>query len=108
MKTFKFALIAPAAGVVLVLLLPAIPLLPAYSRSACAEDEWKAEFESVCSRTQDSMSFEADELRALVDRCDKLKSRIEQLDETQKKVYLKRLQMCRELFAFVLESRGKK
>jgi hypothetical protein len=70
-----------------------------------AQNDWKNEFEDICSKTQDPMALTADELRLLVGRCDALRPRIEKLDETQKKVYLKRLQMCRDLFAFVLESK---
>jgi hypothetical protein len=76
--------------------------------AAYAQDDWKAEFEAICSKTQDSAALSPDELNNLVDRCDKLRPRIEKLDETQRKVYLKRLQMCRDLFAFVLESKEKK
>ena len=77
----------------------------ASAAAASAQDDWKKEFEDICSRTQDSMSFTPDELKSLVGRCDALRPRIEKLDETQKKVYLKRLQMCRDLLAFVLESK---
>jgi len=73
-----------------------------------AQDDWKTEFEDICSKTQDSMAFTSDELKSLVDRCDALKPRIEKLDETQKKVYLKRLQMCRDLLAFVMQSKLEK
>jgi len=73
-----------------------------------AQDDWKNEFDDVCSRTQDAMIFSPDELRNLIARCDKLKPRIEKLDETQRKVFLKRLQLCRDLFLFVLESKEKK
>ena len=74
---------------------------------ACAEDAWKAEFEDICSKTSDAMSLNKEEVRALIDRCDKLKPQIEKLDETARKVYLKRLQMCRDLFVFVLDSKEK-
>jgi hypothetical protein len=37
-------------------------------------------------------------------RCDRLKPRIEKLDESAAKVYLKRLRTCRDLFVFMLES----
>jgi hypothetical protein len=70
-----------------------------------AQSDWKSEFEEICSKTQDSMALTADELKFLVGRCDALRPRIEKLDETQKKVYLKRLQMCRDLLAYVLESK---
>lgn len=75
---------------------------------AIAQEDWKQEFESICSRTEDSMSLTPDELKGLIVRCDALRPRIEKLDETQKKIYLKRLQKCRELLAFVLESKSAK
>ncbi len=74
---------------------------------AHAQDDWKTEFETVCARTQDAAELGKEELKSLVERCDKLKPRIEKLEETQRKVYLKRLKMCRDLYAFVLESREK-
>jgi hypothetical protein len=73
-----------------------------------AQDDWKTEFETVCAKTQDPGALSDDELKNLVERCDRLRPLIEKLDETQKKVYLKRLQMCRNLFAFILETREKK
>ncbi len=76
-------------------------------RSACAEEEWKKEFEAICSRTDDAMSFSKEELRNLIARCEKLKSVIETLDESTRKVYLKRLKLCRDLFAFVLDAKEK-
>lgn len=51
------------------------------------------------------MSLSKAELQSLIERCDKLKPVIESLEETPRKVYRKRLQMCRELFAFVLQSK---
>jgi hypothetical protein len=79
-----------------------------WSGVAYAQESWKNEFEDICSKTQDAMMFTPDELRTLIARCDKLKPLIEKLDETQRKVYSKRLQLCRDLLAFVLESKEKK
>ena len=79
-----------------------------FSRAACAEESWKDEFDQVCSKTQDAMTFTTAELRSLLDRCDALKPVIESLDESHRKVPLKRLQMCRELYLFVLEEKEKK
>lgn len=76
--------------------------------AAFAEEEWKKEFDDICGKTQDAMVIPLDELKKLVDRCDKLKPLIEKLGETESKVYLRRLQMCRDLFAFTLESKEKK
>ncbi len=53
------------------------------------------------------MALPMDELKGLVSRCDKLKPRIEKLDESQRKVYSRRLQVCRDLYQFVIESREK-
>jgi hypothetical protein len=73
-----------------------------------AQEDWKGDFETVCSKTQDAMTFSVDELKDLIVKCNKLKPLIEKLDESQKKVYLRRLQLCKDLFVFVLESKEKK
>lgn len=69
--------------------------------------DWKKEFEEICAKTQDAMALPMDELKALVSRCDRLKPQIEKLDESQRKVYSRRLQVCRDLYQFVVESREK-
>ena len=73
-----------------------------------AQDDWKKEFEDICSRTEDAMRLTKEELRTLIERCDRLRNLVEKLGETERKVYLKRLQMCRDLYVFVLESKEKK
>ncbi len=85
---------------------PAGGILQFAARAAYAQD-WKTEFEAVCARTQDAAGMTPEELKDLVSRCDKLGPQIEKLDETQRKVYSKRLKMCRDLYAFVLESKEK-
>ena len=50
------------------------------------------------------MALPGTEVRALIERCDRLKPRIEKLEESEAKVYLKRLRMCKDLFVFVLEN----
>ena len=74
-------------------------------QAAYAEQSWKAEYDEICAKNDDAMSLTVDELKSLIQRCDKLKLRIEGLDETPRKVYLKRLRMCRDLYLFVLESK---
>jgi hypothetical protein len=70
---------------------------------AAAKKDWKAEFEEICAKTQDAMTLETDELRSLVARCDALKPVIAGLDESQRKVYARRLETCRNLYQFVLD-----
>jgi len=68
--------------------------------------DWKKEYEDICSKTSDAMALTEDELKTLIERCDRLKPVIEALDdESTKKVYLKRLQMCRDLYQFCLEQK---
>ena len=91
-------------------LLVASALVPASQKPSpppqdSAGEAWQKEFDDICSKTQDAMTFSVDELKALVKRCDALAPRLEKLDETRKKVYLRRLKQCRGLFEYVLESK---
>jgi len=70
-----------------------------------APEAWRKEFDDVCSKTQDAMTFSQDELTDLIRRCDALLPQIEKLDESRKKVYTGRLRMCRGLYAYVLDSK---
>lgn len=85
----------------------AIVVLAAILGSGAAvfgQNDWKAEFDDICSRTDQALTLSQEEISALIQRCDRLKPAIEQLEESQKKVYLRRLQLCRNLFAFALDS----
>ena len=68
--------------------------------------DWRGEFEAVCVKTDIAMSLSSEELADLVARCDKLAERIGAEGEIVSKVYLKRLQSCRALFVYVLETRS--
>jgi hypothetical protein len=72
-----------------------------------AQVDWKAEFDAICSKTEDPMALTPAEVRSLIERCDALKPRIEKLEDSAAKVYLKRLTMCRDLFVFVRETTSK-
>jgi len=75
------------------------------AQGAPAQEAWQSEFDDICSRSQNAMTFSEQELADLIQRCDVLMARIEKLDETRKKVYMGRLRMCRGLYAYVLESK---
>jgi hypothetical protein len=76
-----------------------------FCSTAFAEELWKQELMDICSKTDEAMSFSTDELKKLLQRCEKLRPVIESLEETPRKVYLKRLRMCGNLYSFVLESK---
>lgn len=76
--------------------------------SAYAAEEWREEFDYVCGKTDDTMDMKAEELKDLAARCDKLRPIIEGSESPQKKVLLKRLDMCRNLFLYMIEVKEKK
>ena len=76
--------------------------------SANAQQDWKQEYAAVCAKTQNAMNLSSEELRDYVDRCDKLQDRINELNgSSEKKVYAKRLKMCRDLYKYVLDYKNK-
>jgi hypothetical protein len=78
--------------------------------AAYADEGWQKDFDDVFSKTEGAMALTPEELKALVEKCDKLKPLIEGTDEgeSKKKVYLKRLQRTRDYYNFILESKEKK
>ncbi len=79
-------------------------LLVSLQVSYCfAEDTWISEFEDICGRTEDSSGMNKEELKALIDRCDKLRPVIESSDNPQKKIYLFRLDKCKNLFNYAIQ-----
>jgi len=79
--------------------------LPFGPSASLAQEEWKAEFDVVCSKTNVAMTLSSKELKELIAGCDRLEPKIEAQEESTRKVYLRRLQMCRDLYMYVLESR---
>ena len=79
--------------------------------SAYAQQEWKQEFADVCAETQNAMTLSVSELKSHIERCDKLFERLDELNGMEggsaKKVYAKRLKMCRDLYEFTLEHKEK-
>jgi hypothetical protein len=80
------------------------PMAVVAAESAAA---WKTEFDAVCGQSDNAAEMSVADLKKAVARCDALKPQIEALDATPRKVYLKRLQMCRNLFTYLLESKAK-
>jgi hypothetical protein len=72
---------------------------------AYAQEGWREEFDTVCAKTDVAMTLSEDELSDRIRRCDRLKERIEAEEESTRKVYLRRLGMCRDLYRYVLQSK---
>ena len=79
---------------------------------AYAQQDWKQEYAAVCAKTQNAMILSTDELKEYIERCDTLEARIDQegglQGATERKVYAKRLKMCRDLYEFTLEYKDNK
>lgn len=69
----------------------------------CAEEAWQATFDETCSKSNQAMTMSVQELRDLIVKCDELQKVIETQEATVRKVYLKRLALCRNLYAYMLE-----
>lgn len=83
-----------------------ILLISFFSKGLLLAQDWKREYEDICSKTSGVMALGVDELKELISRCDKLKIVIEKLeDDSTRRVYLKKLQMCRDLYNFALEQK---
>jgi hypothetical protein len=100
---------------VLFYLLLAITLSSGFQSVYCSEaraaesvDSWKVDFDTLCGQTDNAAEMSLEELKKALERCDALKPKIEALEATPRKVYLKRLLMCRNLFAYLLEGKEKK
>lgn len=74
---------------------------------ACCEEPWREDFDETCSKTSAAMALSVKELNLLIERCAALQKIIETQEESVRKVYLKRLSMCRNLYAYVLEYKKK-
>ena len=72
---------------------------------AFGEDAWRTDFDATCAQSNDAMALSVNELKLLIEKCDRLQKVIEAQDETVRKVYSKRLQLCKNLYIFVLEAK---
>ena len=79
----------------------------ASAQAEAPQESWRAEFDNICAKTEDAMTFPEEELADLIRRCDALQPQIQKLDESRRKVYLERLRKCRGLYAYVLEAKKK-
>ncbi len=75
------------------------------SAGVATAEEWKDEFDRICSQTFDASSLSTEQLRSLVKDSDELLKRLEKISAAEKKVYSLRLEKCRNFFAYMIEVR---
>ena len=87
-------------GLILLLLLGALTV----AGGAAGADDWRAEFNDVCAKTTEAMNLPREELLLLIAKCERVEKALESQDETVRKLYLKRVQMCLGLFRYVADT----
>jgi len=63
---------------------------------------WAEDFGRLCGATETADSLSVDELKALITECDTLHDVIDREAGKQKKVYLFRLEKCRNFFSYLV------
>lgn len=89
----------------LVVLVAALLLCAPLSDGFCDDPPWRIEFDETCANTSDAMALAPADLQALIAKCERLQKTIEQLDESARKVFLKRLLMCKNLYQYILDAK---
>ena len=105
MKTFYIQTRVTLILFALLFTMSVIPNCPGICTQVHADDSWKQDMADVCYKTDDAMTLSKDELKAMIQKLDKIQVVIDGLEETPRKVNLRRLEMCKNLFIFVLESK---
>ena len=65
--------------------------------------ELKAEFDRICGKVQVALSLNEAEIRLLIENSRALREALQQAENPQAKVFLKRLQLCEDFFEYSLE-----
>jgi hypothetical protein len=89
----------------LVILAAALLLCAPLPDGFCGDPPWRVEFDETCANTSDAMALSLADLQTLIAKCERLQITIEQLDESTRKVFLKRLLMCKNLYQYVLDAK---
>lgn len=71
----------------------------------CGDPPWRVEFDETCANTSDAMALSMAELQGLIATCERLQKTMENLDESTRKVFLKRVFMCKNLYQYVLDAK---
>ena len=67
------------------------------------EGPWKEEFERICAQTEIATSLSTEQLKELVSDASTLIGQLREIEDPWAKVYIFRLEKCREFFEFALQ-----
>ncbi len=74
------------------------------SLSFANEQSWRYEYNSICGDTQKAVTLPGEEINALIDKCDKLLNEIKATDNPRKKIFIFRIEKCRNFYQYISDS----
>ena len=69
------------------------------------EESWKDEYKSICGDTQEALLLPGKEINTLIDKCDKLLNKIKASDNPRKKIFIFRIEKCKNFYKYITDSR---
>ena len=63
--------------------------------------EWKPEFERICIQVETSEGLSAGQLQVLIEDSEALLERLAEVEDPGAKIYVPRLEKCRDFFSFM-------
>lgn len=65
--------------------------------------EWKEEFDLICAQTEIATSLSKEQLNELISDSDELLTRLAKLKDPWAKIYIRRLEKCREFYRYTID-----
>jgi len=75
------------------------------SLSYANEKSWMDEYNIICGDTQEAVQLPGEEIKTLIDKCDKLLNKIKAADNPRKKIFIFRIEKCRNFYQFIANSK---
>ncbi len=87
-------------------ILSAILLICLWQSSLYAQD-WKEEFDEICSKVNIAHTLKVEQLQELIHRADLLIRKLQSMDIKSKRLYIFRLKKCKKFFQYNVEIKNK-
>lgn len=97
---------APLALIVILSVLPVMAEGNGMININGNDKAWRTEFDEICALVDGALDLSREELESLLFRCRVLEPRLQELPETPRKVFTRKLRMCRDLYQFMLEQKS--
>lgn len=85
--------------------LPVILVICFTGLSFADEESWKKQYNRLCGKSHEAVSMTEEDLASHIKQCDELLRTIDQSDYLRKKIYLFRIEKCRNFYQFLIDSK---